>query len=86
MSMFNGYGMGTGGWLLMGVFWIVLLALVVFAVVRLFSSRAEHDREARGGSEEPRRILDRRLASGEITVETYEQLSAKLDPASLARS
>ena len=59
MWMVNGYGMGTAGWLLMALGWITLLALVVWAVVRLFSSRADHDLEPRGGSEEPRRILDR---------------------------
>ena len=33
---------------------------------------------ALGEPEEPLEILDRRLASGEIDVETYEQLRSKL--------
>ena len=83
MWMFNGYGMGAAGWLLMAVFWIALIALVVFAVVRLFP-RTEPTPESRERPEEPREILTRRLASGEIDVDTYEQLSSKLEPPSPA--
>ena len=81
MWMFSGYGMGTAGWLLMGLFWIALLALVVFAMVRLFPTHA-HDtiNEPADRGDEPREILQRRLARGEIDVETYEQLSSKLGP------
>jgi len=82
--MFNGYGMGTAGWLLMALFWIVLVALVVFAVLRLFPGRGETANEPRERAQEPREILKRRLASGEIDVDTYEQLSSKLGPPSLA--
>jgi putative membrane protein len=81
--MFNGYGMGAAGWLLMAVFWIALIALVVFAVVRLFP-RTEPSPVPGEPREEPREILKRRLASGEIDVDTYEQLSSKLEPPSPA--
>jgi putative membrane protein len=83
MWMFNGYGMGAAGWLLMAVFWIALIALVVFAVVRLFP-RTEPTPEPREPRGEPREILKCRLASGEIDVDTYEQLSSKLGPPSTA--
>ena len=83
MWMFNGYGMGAAGWLLMALFWIALVALVVFAVVRLFP-RTEPTPAQREQPEEPREILKRRLASGEIDVDTYEQLSSKLGPSSTA--
>ena len=83
MWMFNGYGMGAAGWLLMAVFWIALIALVVFAVVRLFP-RTEPSPVPGEPREEPREILKRRLASGEIDVDTYEQLSSKLEPPSPA--
>ena len=82
MWMANGFGMGAGGWLLMALFWIALIALVVFAVVRLFPGRGEPEPSER--REEPREILQRRLASGEIDVETFEQLSSKLGPPSPA--
>ncbi len=68
--MMGGYG--TDGWsfwmLFMGTFWVVLIAVVVWAAVRL-SRRA--DEPTRGALESPRQILDRRLASGEIDEEQY---------------
>ena len=90
MWMFNGYGMGAAGWLLMALFWIALVALVVFAVVRLFPrteptpAQREQPEEPRESREEPREILERRLASGDIDVDTYEQLSSKLGPSPTA--
>ena len=45
--MFGGYGMGAGGWVLMMVFWIVLVAVVVWAIVRLVPSRTDDVREPR---------------------------------------
>jgi len=83
MWMFNGYGMGAAGWLLMALFWIALIALVVFAVMRLFP-RTEPTPASRERAEDPREILKRRLASGEIDVDTYVQLSVKLEPPSPA--
>jgi putative membrane protein len=79
MWMFNGYGMGAAGWLLMALFWIALVALAVLAVMRMFPRTEPRER-----AEEPREILKRRLASGEIDVDTYEQLSAKVGPSSLS--
>lgn len=83
--MFGGFGMGAGGWVLMTVFWIVLVTVVVWAIVRLVSSRTNDGREPRHWTDKPRppaeapqEILDRRLAGGEIDVETYEELRSKL--------
>ena len=84
MWMFNGYGMGAAGWLVMALFWIALIALVVFALVRLLPARPEPAPEPREPREEPREILRRRLASGEIDVDTYEQLNSRLEPPSPA--
>jgi putative membrane protein len=81
MWMSDGYGMGAAGWLLMAMFWIALLALVVFAVLRLVP-RAEPASAPHERAEDPREILKRRLASGEIDVETYEQLNEKVGPTS----
>ena len=80
--MFGGFGMGAGGWVLMTVFWVVLVAFIVWAIVRLVPSRTDNVREPRRAATEPpeapREILDRRLASGEIDVETYDELRSKL--------
>jgi len=68
-------GMGVAGWLLMTVFWVALIAGIVWAVANLFPSR-------RDGStvmpERPEEILDRRLAHGEIDPATYDELRGKL--------
>lgn len=80
--MFNGFHtMGAGGWLLMALLWAALLMLVVWLVARLFPTRADARPEKPA---EPRKILDQRLASGEIDTETYEELRSKLGPRSLA--
>ncbi len=83
--MFNGFhAMGAAGWLLMAAFWVALLALVAWAVVRLFSEHSKPAVEPGGSGEDARKILDRRLASGEIDIDSYEQLRSKLDPPSPA--
>ena len=77
--MMDGYGMGAGGWTLMIVLWIALVAIVGLAIARLFPSTG-----ARGSSDQgtaapsPDRLLDERLARGEIDVETYERLRGVL--------
>lgn len=64
-----GYGpmFGFGWvWMLVGtLFWIVVLGLVVWAVVRLFPSRREQTT--------PLDILKERYARGEITQAEFEQ-------------
>ena len=78
--MMNGWngGMTWEGWFFMGLFWVLLIGVIVFAAAQLFPGRREARAETR---EEPRTILDRRLASGEIDVETYEQLRHTLGAA-----
>jgi putative membrane protein len=84
--MFRGFheGMGSGGWVLMALFWVALLAVVVWVVARVVPSRKTEDREPQASAEEPVAILDRRLAHGEIDVETYDQLHSKLGHRPLA--
>ena len=76
--MFDGYhyGMGAGGWLLMAIFWIALLAIIVWAIVRLVPARREERREPL--ELEPLEILDRRLARGEIDPDEYQQVRSTL--------
>jgi putative membrane protein len=78
--MFRGMheGMGAGGWVLMIVFGTALLALIAWAIARIAPSRDDDIPEPRRPADEPVEILDRRLARGEIDVETYEQLRSKL--------
>ena len=65
-----GNGMGSVGWLGMGVFWLILLGLIVWLVVRLLPGSGEGTTRSTG--EPALEILDRRLASGEIDVEAWQ--------------
>lgn len=62
--------MDAGGWLLMIALWVSVVALVVWAVGRLFPSP---------GTPDARALLDTRLASGEIDSDTYHSLRYTLD-------
>ena len=73
-------GMGAGGWILMTLLWIFLVALIVWAVAQLFPRTGDAERDtARSPEATPKAILDLRLARGEIDVETYDELREKLD-------
>lgn len=62
--------MGAGGWLLMIGIWVGLVAVVVWAVSRLFPA-ADQRREAES-------LLARRLATGEIDPRSYRQAREEL--------
>ena len=79
MMGWYGNGMGATGWLGMGVFWFVLLGLIVWLVVRLLPGSGEGTTRYTG--ESALEILDRRLASGEIDVETWQAQRAALQGA-----
>ncbi|MFY9509886.1 MAG: SHOCT domain-containing protein [Rubrivivax sp.] len=68
----NGFYMGGmhGLWWL---FWIVLIGALVYAAWGRPSGRR------RGSTETPHEVLRRRLASGEIDAQEYEQRKALLD-------
>ena len=75
--MMDGWdGIGAAGWFLMTVFWVVLLAAIVWAVANLFPARGTSD--APSAADRPEEILDRRLARGEIDAATYDELRAQL--------
>jgi putative membrane protein len=66
--------MGAGGWLLMTLLWFALLGTVVWAITRIVPTRGG----GADGPESPAEILDRRLARGEIGLDEYDALRAKL--------
>ena len=76
MMGWYGGGMGPLGWLAMGVFWLILLALIVWLVVRLVPGSSGAAMHASG--ESPLEILDRRLARGEVDLETWQAQRAAL--------
>ena len=70
MMRWYGGGMGLLGWFAMGAFWLILIGLVVWLVAQSMpNSRAGTTRPAGAPALE---ILDRRLASGEIDLETWQ--------------
>lgn len=68
-------GWWNGGMIVMGVFWLVLIALGVWAVVHLSRHRGSTPalRPGGGSAGSARHILDRRFASGEIDAQTYAE-------------
>jgi putative membrane protein len=83
----NGH-MSAAGWILSVLWTLIIIALVVAGIVWLISALG--NRENRGPTEEgsgtsSREILDRRLASGELSLEEYRQLRETIgDPAPAA--
>ncbi len=86
------YGWGWGWMMLMPLLWIGLVALVVWAVIRLARPAGSRGGPASPsgkpgpGWETPQDILDRRLASGEIDIDTYTQTRARLSGRDTAAS
>jgi putative membrane protein len=71
-------GMGWGGMVGMIVFWLLLLAAIVWAVSRLLPGRQTRQSHSEPGQETPEEILDRRFARGEIDLEAYQMQRAAL--------
>jgi putative membrane protein len=70
MGWYGNGGMGSIGWLGMGVFWLVLLGLIVWLVVRLLPGNGGGT--TRDTGESALEILDRRLASGQIDTAAWQ--------------
>jgi len=76
MMGWYGGGMGPLGMLAMGVFWLILIGLIVWLVIRLLPG--SNSGTTRDIGESPFSILDRRLASGEIDLDTWQAQRAAL--------
>lgn len=76
-------GLDCGPWmmLVMGVFWLLLITLVVWGLYRLFAaSRSGSTRDDfDSGREAPMDVLNRRYAAGEISEEEYDARKRKLN-------
>jgi len=78
MMGWYGNGMGPFMWLGMGLFWIILLGLIVWLVTRLLPG-SKDDQPTRSSGESAVEILDRRMANGDIDTQTWQaQRSALL--------
>ena len=76
--MMGWYGNGTGslGWLGMGVFWLILLGLIVWLVTRLLPGSGGE--RTRSTAESALGTLDRRLAGGELDTQAWQAQRAVL--------
>jgi len=83
--MMGSYGNGWGslGWLGMGVFWLLLLGLIVWLATRLLPSSSGLTSRPTGDS--AAEILDRRMARGEIDVSEWQTQRAALQGAQGSR-
>jgi putative membrane protein len=81
MMMYWGNSMGTGSWIFSILGTLIILALVVAAVAWLLSARRAPGGSSSTPGESAHEILNRRLASGELTAEQYQQLRDTLSDA-----
>ena len=82
MMGWYGNAMGSLGWLGMGVFWLLLLALIGWLVMRLLPSSG---RTTRSTGDSAAEILDRRMARGEIDVPAWQTQRSALQSTQDAR-
>jgi len=79
MMGWNNGSMAAGGWIFIGLFWIVLIAASTWLVLRLVPSKTRTNSAVPAstsgivapGRDSPFDILDRRLANGDIDAQTY---------------
>src|SRR5215208_401553 len=80
-SMMGQGGMMDGGWGILGIlgvlvqllFWGGLLAVIVWAVVRITANRQGGGTDARVGGDSAEEVLRQRFARGEIDAEEYDE-------------
>ena len=78
MGWNSGSGMGSLGWLGMGVFWLILLGLIVWLVVRLLPDSGSGNSPALGTGDSAVDILDHRLANGQLDLPSWQAQRAAL--------
>ena len=72
-----------GGWgmmLLVALFWIAVIALVIWAVYRFAHRRRGYRGEISPGHATPEEILDQRYARGDIERDEYLRMREELRP------
>lgn len=77
--MGGGYSYGFGGWMMftMLLFWVFVIALIVWLVLTIARSQNQRD-SGDPGETSGQRILQERLARGEIDIEEYRERRAVL--------
>ena len=77
MDWYGGGMNGVGGfmWVVMGLFWMGLIVLIIYLVVKLLPGSGGVERAATASGaiagESPEQMLDRMFAAGDIDEDTY---------------
>ncbi len=84
--MMWGYDFGWGGMFLIGILWIALLVVLVWAIIRWISGRTTPSVPPYTGvpptGPSALEILRQRYARGEIDTATFEQMRERLEASS----
>lgn len=74
------HDMGWGGMWFGWIFWLLIIAIIVWAVITMTRNRQKSD-SAQGSAqtESPLDILKKRYARGEITKEQFEQMKKDIE-------
>lgn len=80
--MMYGNHMGAGGWIFSVFGTLIVIALVIASILWLASSRRKG---SQASSDSAGAILDRRLASGEITANQHDELRQTLTASTSSR-
>jgi putative membrane protein len=81
--MYGYYGPGMGWWMVLSsLFWLVLVAVAVWALVHFLSQRpnssARHNATDLSSGPSAEEILRQRYARGEIDADTFHRMRAEL--------
>jgi putative membrane protein len=74
MHFLNGWGMGFGGGIFMVLFWILVIAGIVY-IVKLLMGGSKDVKESGSALD----ILKKRYARGEINREEFEEMKKDLE-------
>lgn len=77
-GMFYMHNFGWGWWLLMSIGMVAFWAVVIYGIVWLARGGQNPRQRDEQPPEDPKAILKRRLAQGEISLEEYRRLSDAL--------
>ena len=75
MMGWYGGGMSPLGWVATGVFWVLMLGLILWLIARLLPGGSKTTRPT---DDSPVEILNRRLAGGEIDLAAWQAQRAAL--------
>lgn len=87
MGWYGWDGSSTWGWvgmILMSVFWLGLMAVILFAVIKLIGNSSRPAEPASASEDRALELLRERFARGEITADQFDQARDTLTGGSTA--